>query len=222
MPFKLLLGGGTLLMIAVMLWSGRYYNIHVWKRVLSAIILTLTGLLGTKILALIETGSFAGRSFFGAVLFTPFMMIPVALLLRVKIPDMLDLCAPSECMMLAFMKVHCYISGCCYGMIMYRNQYGKAFRFPSQIVECVTAILLMSVLLIMMSKGKGRGKLYAWYLLLYGILRFILNLFRETTPWIWILPAGNVWSLVSIFIGGIILLYSNKNIKEGCTIGVTQ
>ena len=108
--------------------------------------------------------------------------------------------------MLALLKVQCIVDGCCYGMALRLNSEGRLVRFPSQAVECADALVLAAVLLLMIRMGKGRGRMYAWYMLLYGVCRFGLNLLRETTPFIWIQPAGNFWSLVSIAIGLAILL----------------
>lgn len=197
-------------MIAVLLFAGKKYELPIWKRFVFALILTGMGVLGTNIMSFIESGNFFGRSFFGAVLFTPVFMILLGMLLRIKPADTLDLCAPAECMMLIFMKINCYISDCCYGRVMYYSKYGKAMRFPSQIVEGANAVIIMAVLLIMLFMGKQKGKLYAWYLVLYGMSRFALNLLRETRPFIWILPAGNFWALISFVIGAVWLAIEHK------------
>ena len=60
---------------------------------------------------------------------------------------------------------------------------------------------------------KQKGCIYYWYMILYGISRFILNLFRETTPFIWILPAGNFWALISTILGIALLLISKRKTK---------
>ncbi len=211
-------------MFGMMCFTGKYYHIPVWKRFLTTLAATGAGLLGTKILAWIESGDFGGRSFFGAVFFAPLILMLFALIVRVKIPDLLDMCAPAECLILAFMKVNCVISDCCIGVVMYQTKYGKDIRFPSQIVEGCVALLLMAVLLFMLIRNKERGKLYAWYMILYGTLRFALNLLRETKPFVWILPAGNFWSLISILIGVIIITVVNcmKNHNIKCERGSVE
>lgn len=202
--FYIVLGGGTLAMMLVMLFAGRMTKTAIWKRLVSAVILTAAGVAGAKLMFWIESGfkDFGGRSFYGALFFAPCLMIPVALLLKMKISEMLDLCAPSECVMLALLKANCYIDGCCGGKVIYQNEFENVcIIFPSQIVECVTALLLMVLLLFMIRRGNNKGTVYAQYMIIYGVLRFILNLMRETSPFIWILPAGNFWSLISLAIG---------------------
>lgn len=201
MSFELFLSAGTLLMIAVMLFAGETYKIPIWKRIFLAIVLTGAGVAGAKLMAFIESGSFSGRSFFGALFFAPIIMAPVAKLMKVSISDTLDICAPAECIMLTFLKIDCTIEGCCRGMLLRMAENGEEIRFPSQVTECVNALLLMLALLWILQRGKQKGAIYLWYMVLYGISRFILNSFRETEPFVWILPAGHFWSIISIGIG---------------------
>ena len=188
-------------MVICMCQANSYsYCIPGWQVIVSAVILTGIGLLGSRIMFRIEGGAdWSGRSFYGAVFLTPILLWPVAKILRISYGALMDLAAPAECIMLAILKVKCQIDGCCRGRI-FITQTGT-FRFPSQIVECITAILIMIVLLILIKRQNQQGKIFSLYLIIYGITRFILNLFRETTPWIGPLAAGNFWSLVSIGIG---------------------
>lgn len=79
------------------------------------------------------------------------------------------------------------------------------FRFPSQIVESLMGLFIAVALLRMFLRGKQEGKLYPLFLVIYGVLRFLLNLLRVTEPFVWILPAGNFWSLISIAAGLLML-----------------
>lgn len=181
-----------------MLIAGRYLKTDAWKTAVLSVVLAGAGYGGAKLMYMIEAGgSTAGRSFFGALLFVPPLMVLAAWLLRMPPGDALDLCAPGECIMLALLKVKCIQDGCCYGRVLTAD----GVRFPSQIVEMLHALLLCAVLLMMIRKGKNRGRVYAWYMILYGAGRFLLNLLRETAPFLWILSAGNFWSLVAMAVG---------------------
>ena len=176
------------------------YRFKVWKILVSSVILTLAGVLGAKLMYLIENGSFDGTSFYGAVFLPPLIMYFVAKLLSIPEKKLVDLCAPAECIMLALLKVQCLRSGCCGGRT-FHTLSGAEFIFPSQIAELITGLVIMVALLLIMNRRKNVGKIYPIYMIIYGILRFILNLFRKTTPFIWILPAGNFWSIISIAVG---------------------
>ena len=201
---------GAVLMFLVMWIASRFYdNIPGWKLLISVPLQTAIGLLSVHIMAFIEIHDWSGRSFFGVVFLAPILMFPVAKLLRIPDGIMMDLCAPAECVMLALMKVKCYMDGCCYGKVLSLVDL-RPRRFPSQIVECVTGLILTVVMLLLIRSGKHTGKVYLWYMIIYGVVRFMLNLLRDTKPWIGPLPAGNFWSLVAITIGTVGMVMIRK------------
>lgn len=201
---------GTVLMEAVMFFCRRWYAFPVWKTALAAPILTAAGVAGVKILFFIENGNWSGLSFYGAVLLVPVIFILVAKVLRLPYGELMDVCAPSEAAMLIVMKIQCELTGCCGGRFLYLNKAGNLVYFPSRMVELWNAVVIMVVLMFLMRKTKNRGKIYPLFLLIYGVSRFILNWFRNTSPFIWILPAGNFWSLVAIGIGAVWLAMLKK------------
>lgn len=194
----LIIGGGAVAMLILMLLRRKTFpQVQIWKYPLISILLTFAGVAGAMLMHFVESGHFGGTSFFGAILFVPVLMLP-ALLLRVPYGTLMALCAPAECLMLAFMKVDCLISDCCIGKYL----PALDFQFPSQIVEMLTALVIMLILLQLERNPKNRNTLYAYYLLLYGATRFVLNWFRYgIKPFVWILPAGNFWSIVAIVFG---------------------
>ena len=205
----------AVLMFLVMIIANRSYGIPVWKIVLLAILLLPVGVVGSKLMRLIEAGRWDGYSYFGCVFFVPIMMTPIALLLKCKPIHVLDLCAPAGCVVLATMKVQCVIQGCCRGRITGFRPDGMAIRFPSQKVELVNGLIILIVLLITIRKGKQKGYIYAWFMLIYGITRFCLNLLRETTPFILGLSAGCFWSIIAVAIGGTVFLLRSREGKKG-------
>lgn len=222
MSFKLFLGLGTAILVLLTLYTGAKYDLTIWKRILLALAGVVVGVIGTVIMFYIETGKFDGRSFFGAVFFSPLLLIPIGLVMKIKPSETLDLYAPAECAMSVLMKINCYISRCCVGRVLYVTEFGKKIRFPSQICEAAAALLILVFLLVCIIRKKGRGSLYYLYMVVYGTLRFILNLLRETTPFVLNLPAGNFWALIAIIVGGGILLIkhfrdskTNLHFKEG-------
>lgn len=187
------------MMFPVML-QGSWYALERSKLVAATVLLTVSGTLGTMLLFYIENGDFLGTSFFGAVFFVPVFFVLIARVLKIRYNILLDLCAPAECAMLAVMKFQCNLIGCCGGIKISLPKF--SFIFPSQIVEMCTAIVLCTVLLTMSRKLQNRGRIYPWYMVLYGIARFVLNLFRKT-GFVKALhmPFGNFWALISIVVG---------------------
>ncbi|MBQ8611075.1 MAG: prolipoprotein diacylglyceryl transferase [Oscillospiraceae bacterium] len=193
---------GTVLMGMPIRIAAREKEISAWKAFCVTVLLTVTGTAGTFLMYFIENGLFGGLSFYGAVFLVPVVFVGVALLVKVPYGEVMDLCAVGECIMLALMKIHCKISGCCEGRPLFVSQTGEPVRFPSQIVELVAALLLFTLLQYWCLKGERRNELYGWYLLLYGSSRFVLNIMREA--WVtkqMLLPFGNIWSIVAVVVG---------------------
>lgn len=196
------LSAGTGAMLILILILMMVYRVKLWKGLPVAIALTFTGTIGTYIWFFVESSFFGGRSYYGAVFLVPIAFIYLAKLMRIPYGELMDFCAPAECVMLAIMKYQCLVDGCCTGRVMLKIAEDGSVVFPSQMVELVNALLIMAVLMGMAAFKKNRGKVYPWYLIIYGGTRFILNFFRaDISPLLIGLPAGNLWSLLAIFIG---------------------
>lgn len=196
--------GGLAMLVSMLLRKKQFPQIAVWKMAVVALLLLITGVCGTMILAYIELGEFGGTSFYGAVFLVPILMVP-AMLMKIEYKDILNLCAPAECAMLFVMRFDCLEKGCCFGR--YLPELG--FQFPSQVSEMVVGLTIMAVL-IRMHKKDRQVQLYPWYMIMYGACRFILQGFRYggTDPWVLGLSQGHFWSLVSISVGTVWLLVS--------------
>lgn len=192
---------GVACMLVVMLFARRYYSILWWKTVILLFLVMASGLAGVYSMYRIESGIWGGQSYFGGVFLVPLMMPLCAMLLRIPGKTALDLSAPAVCVMNACIKIRCYFEECCAGRVLWSAASGEQIRFPSQISECVASLAIVIVLLCMMRNRKNDGKMYPKFMVFYGCTRFILNLFRETSPFVWVLPAGNFWALISIAIG---------------------
>lgn len=203
----------TLAMLGVMLLCNRYYHVPVYKLVICAAMLTVTGMIGGALLYYIENGQWGNQSFYGAILFAPPMMVLVALLLRAPVDAILDMVPTVGCLFLAVQKIQCIRVGCCEGKLMGYDAQGNEVLFPSQLLEGAVALLIGIFLFWLISEKKNRGRILAWFLVLYGATRFVLNLTRETTPFLFGLAAGNVWSVVAVLEG--ILLFIFLRPKKG-------
>lgn len=199
---------GTVLMLMVTIPLACRLKLPLIRTIVFTVVLALVGLAGALLMGVVEGNQWGARSFFGALFLPPLVMLPVALILRYPYGKMLDLCAPAECIMLALLKLKCCADGCCYGREM--TMFSHTFTFPSQVTELVAALILMAVLILMILSGRHDGTIYPWYMILYGASRFLLNLLRETTPFVWILPAGNFWSLISLALGFLALYVTNR------------
>ena len=210
------IGIGTALMLLLSLLRKKQYNLPWWKAVAIPFVLTIFGVAGAMILAFIENGRWGGISFYGSVLLIPALLILAAIFLKIPYGELTDFSVPQICLMLAVMKVHCFVSGCCGGICLYTPEVGDPVYFPSQIVESILALAMAAFILYLDSQKLFKGRLYGVYFLAYGILRFALNFLRiGIKPFVWFIPAGHFWSLISIGLGiAWILLLKPKVVQE--------
>ena len=202
---------GTLAMLVPIAYQVRWNNKPLWKSVPISLALTVCGTLRTYIWFFMENGWIGGTSFYGAVFVVPVLFLPLAKAFRVPYRELLDLCAPAECVMLAIMKVQCQISGCCSGRALFTTDNGTVVYFPSQIAEMINAIIIFAVLMVFAYKKIERGNLYLWYMTIYGTSRLILNFLRaEHSDFLLGLPPGHIWSVLAIAVGVMWLLVSKK------------
>ena len=112
--------------------------------------------------------------------------------------------------MLAVMRLQCVYFGCCNGITITLSPQ-VSFAFPSPIVELITVLVLMVIILCLGKNAKFKGKLFPIYLILYGSTRFVLNWFRSgNSPFVWILPPGNFWSIIAMAIGCVWLIAAKR------------
>ena len=203
---------GAVAMLVPILIQSRWYRINLFKSFIITILLTICGTVGSYLMFFLENGYWGGLSFYGALFFVPIGFALVPLLLKIPYGELLDMCAPVGGVMLAIMKLQCFLSGCCGGRGLFVNSDGVVVRFPSQIVELITALIIFVILLIMSYRKTHKNCIYPIYMIMYGSARFVLNLFREVSAQS-IFPIGNVWSLIAIAIGIIWLIVYNKKYK---------
>lgn len=196
--------------------QSRWYKMKFWKMPLLAVLLTIAGTSGAYLWFFIENHWIGGTSFYGAIFVVPVVFLFVAALLREPYSHIMDLCAPAECVMLAIMKTQCLLEGCCGGRFLWITATGSAVYFPSQIVELVNALVIFTVLMMLAYKKPKRGDLFPLYMVIYGVTRFILNLFRGAQSNFFLgMSPGNVWSLLSIAIGAAwLLLYRRRSAHQ--------
>lgn len=194
-------------MFLFMLFRRNKFHISLLKTVVVFILLACLGILSTQILYFIENGEWGGMSFFGAVLFVPIWFFAVAKILNIPFSKMMDFVALPGLLMFAVLKTNCAVDGCCQGRVIGYSDGAAPIHFPSPLVEAITTVLLVFALLYIEKKGKTTDKLYPLSLASYGVLRFILNFFREQgEPLLLGLQRGNVWALVAIIAGLVWLL----------------
>lgn len=186
----------------ISVFKSRAYGVAVWKSVPTAFAAPIVGTIGAYLWYMVESSAFGGRSYYGAVILVPIVFVWYARLIKVPYGDLMDIATPYGSSMLVAMKYMCMTDYCCIGRELMVLPQGGSVRFPSPEVEACQGVILTAVLVWLSYREKNRGKVYGWFLLLYGASRFVLNFFRDNqTPFLAWLPIGSVWSLIAMVVG---------------------
>jgi phosphatidylglycerol:prolipoprotein diacylglycerol transferase len=213
---------GYVAMVVLMLLPKRraLYRLSRPKSVLFATAVLIAGLLGCKILYIIECFDYVlkhgltigGFSFFGAALLVPLLMLLVGKAFKLSPAESLDNSAVCVVAMLGTIRIGCFCNGCCGGRIFFFKNFD--FSFPTQLIELVCDALILVWLLRTESRPGNRGRLYGRFLLSYGIARFFIE-FLRSTPKDWLgLSHGQWFALIAIIAGAVAeLIYFDKRVK---------
>lgn len=139
-----------------------------------------------------------------------------------KTLDMIALVVP---LAHAFGRIGCFCFGCCYGRechswlgikfpISSPAGAGGVPVIPTQLISVVALVILFLVLWMIYKHKNIDGKVSGNYILLYSIMRFIIEIFRgDNRGGIWILSTSQIVS-IGMFIAGIGILLKLRNRKE--------
>ena len=204
----------TLISLITNIIINRYYKINITKLLVFTLCMPILGVLSTMIMSFIESGSFKGTSFFGAVFIMPIMSIIFSTILKEERWKFFNLTAFLGMITYATLKFRCYQYGCCIGKKM--MTHNGPITFPSQIVEMTVGIITFIALLLLYRKNKKRKDLLPILMVVYGIERFFLNSFRLVKPIFAGLAYCHIWSILCTIIGLIWLLIikSKQNTKN--------
>ena len=188
------------------------YQFSTSQAVIIAFILLFGGIGGTYLMGALEAGTWGNISYYGSVFIVPILMIPFSKIIKQNYSVLMDYCAPCGIAAIAVGKLNCKITGCCGGRVLWYTAEGQGVVFPSQLVEMAVATVILIILLRIEQKKLFSGKLYPYFLILYGSTRFVLTWFRETELVFGIMPSACFLSLIAVVLGIVWLLLLKKGI----------
>lgn len=147
----------------------------------------------------------------------------------ISILALLDILGPAMALAHAFGRISCFMQGCCFGRpapqwfpfaVCFPEKSPAAYRYPSilsggsepvfpvQLFESAGNILMCAVLLLLLRKRKYAGTIGGVYLILYGVMRFLIEFMRgdHTDSILGLTPSQFI--AVAIAIPGGIIVYS--------------
>lgn len=152
----------------------------------------------------------SGRSIVGALLFGFLVAEACKPLLNYKLPpnDRFAVILPFS---IATGRLGCWFTGCCLGIPM---QGGIAMiaadgvsRYPAALVEAAFNVLIGVGMMLMLSRGVLKGRLFALYLVLYGTFRALTEELRVTEKAFAGYSAYQWLSLAMVIAGGVALYF---------------
>ena len=210
------LGFVAMLVLMLLKYRRAMYGLRPAKAVVFAVLVLIVGILGCKLLFLLENikwvmkngFTLGGFSFFGAVLLIPLLMPLFGKLLRLDARASLDSSAICIAAMLGTIRIGCFLNGCCGGRIFTIGSFD--FSFPTQLIECACDFLILALLLKNEKTGGFKGALYPRFLLFYGIARFLIEFMRNTDKdWLY-LSHAHWFSLAAVLIGAVFEIRRRK------------
>lgn len=167
----------------------------------------------------------AGFVFFGGFVSAIFFIYIFCKLKAVNVWHFLDIASPASALAHAFGRLGCFFYGCCYGkvsdgpicLIFPHNSpaghHGHAV-IPTQLIEAGLLFSLFTFLSLMRKKHKHSLLIPAWYLLIYALIRFAVELLRGDPRGIYFGLSTSQWFSLVAFICGILLLVGRKKILK--------
>lgn len=122
-------------------------------------------------------------------------------------------------------RIGCFLNGCCFGkptdkpwgVIFPKDsfayyKYGFTPVHPTQLYEMVLDVLGFIIFWTVRKKISSPGVLFAWYLIYYGVVRFVVSLFRADSLYLW--GTGVKIAYVVSFIMIVIGIYLNLVLRK--------
>lgn len=111
----------------------------------------------------------------------------------------------------AFGRIGNFINGELFGKLTtlpwgVKFPFAEGFRHPSQLYEAAYNVLIFGVLHVNRDKKWKAGTIFAWFLVLYGALRFLTGFIRIQDYYVGLLGIGQILN-IGVFIAGLLLFW---------------
>ena len=212
-----MLSVGAVIACLLAFWRRQLYELNVWQTIAVMIFLPVEAVVGSKLLFALENGFiFSGMSLFGGVFMTVVVVPLFAKVLRKPIARMYDFIAPMGITLIAFVRMGCFMDGCCGAAPGYVGD--TYFVLPIQLFEVVLDFGVLAVLLYLeqhkLTFGENakkinfyNGTLALVILTSYGAYRFILEFWRNTPKVHLGMSIGQIYALIILAFGASLLYY---------------
>ena len=197
---------------------------------------------GARLYFLIFDGSFdtfwdlfkiweGGLAVYGGIIGGFIGLAICCLINKVHIAKMTDVVAPLLVLGQSFGRIGCIFGQCCYGVEVTNKalqwfpialNINNKFYFATNLYESILDLCLFFALTILLRKNKMTGMTSFGYMFGYGLVRFILEAFREKEQTLFIgnYPVSQLLSIILVIVGVVgisVLLFVNNRKKDAVT-----
>lgn len=214
----------ALSLISVILWNmwyGPKYGISKKKSIIITVFVFPLTYLWMDVLTWVENqfSNWGAQNIVRVFIYVPIFCIIIAKILHLDNRKVLDCISFSPCIVQAVSHWGCAFAGCCRG---YKSSFGiynpimRCTLFPIQIVESLTAAVIVVVLVWMSKKDNydSRGTLFPKMLVMFGFTRFFLEYLRDNKKIIGGISVLALHAALMFAVGCIWLIVAYKKRKK--------
>jgi len=236
--FKIYSYGATLVFaflmaIAVALKQGKKAGFSEEVILDLSLILLIAGVLGSRLLfVLLNLGDYlkhplsilnlreGGLSLHGGLILGFLCVLWFCRSRKISLWSLLDAISPSFIIGIAIGRIGCFLNGCCYGKVtglpwgvVFTSAHITLARHPSQIYEMLLDLAVFALLLYWQGRKRFEGEVFLFSLLLYSVVRFIVEFFREGLFFFWGLSLAQYGSILIIVLCLILIARGRKDAR---------
>jgi len=163
---------------------------------------------------------YAGLAIQGAIIFSVISLAFLSKYYKIDFWLLLDNITLVALFSIFMGRIGCLLAGCCYGKVC-NCEYGiylhGAIRYPTQLMESILSLIAFVFLYFYFNRLKSnnglinnKGKISALFFIFYGLIRFIVEFYREGTTLLVGFTLGQLVAL-SMLIFGIFIFFIKKN-----------
>ena len=177
-----------------------------------------------------------GLVFYGTFIAILAVMIPYFIIKQLPLFKTLDTITPALPLIHGIARIGCLMAGCCFGKqtdlpwgIKFTHPLSNVPQHlhgislhPTQLYSSLNLLLLFFIILIIRKYKKFEGQLFWTYIILYGITRSIIELFRgdNTEDWgLAGLSSAQTISILMIIIAVTMLIHLNRKSSSISSLG---
>lgn len=160
-----------------------------------------------------------GLAIYGGIIGGFIGLVICCIIKKVDIIKVADIVAPGLALGQALGRIGCIFAGCCYGIEVQNpalhwfpvsiNIHGT-YHLATNFYESVLNFILFLVLLQLVRKSNTKGLIVSVYLVAYGVYRYFLETFRDTSQLLLTsfgMPISQLVSVIFVLIGTAFLCY---------------